>query len=287
MNIVMTQRSDLAEWPRCVAKLTLHARQRVLPLLALLLSTPIGWGQTVISPASPTAPQYLTPAAVPITLRNALVALGDRLEQPGKERFTVAGTYTDNKGSQGAKITWELPGKVRIDLTGAFSHSVLSDGATTATNTGAVSPSDDDLIESLGDDRAETLLYGAVGANFPWRFLGASFRTDDGTTKNYTGPFYDIHQTAAAARVRSDQAPRSKFFCFDSGTSLLAETRYEIERNGTQVNVATVYTGWSSASGQAVPGQIIRRENGAEVFRIQVSSGQVSSAANDGVFTHP
>jgi hypothetical protein len=264
----------------------LRAGHRLFPLV-LVLSAARCWSQTTAPAALPTAARYLTSAAMPITLRNPLIAIGDRLEKAGKERFTLAGSYMDSKGSQAIKITWELPGKARVDLTGASSHSILFDGATTATSAGSVVPSDDDLIESLGDDRAETLLYGATAPNFPWRFLGGWFRTDDGTTKNYTGPFYDIHQTASVAKVRSDQPRRNKFFCFDSHTSLLAQTRYEIERNGATVNVETVYTDWSSASSQAVPAQIVRRENGTEVFRVQISFGQVSPAANDGVFTRP
>jgi len=263
---------------------------KMAPLLILLMAG-MCWAQpqpVAPSTAPSTASQYLQLWAVPLTLRASLVAMGGRLQNPGQERYTLAGTYSDSKGSRGVKITWEIPGKVRIDLDGATPLSIVSDGTKTSANAGAATLlSNDDLIESLGDDRAETLLFGVNQSGFAWRFLGSWFRTDDGTTKNYTGPFYNIHQTNAPAKVRSDQAQRHKFFCFDSATALLAKTQYDIQRNGATVHVETVYTGWSTVSGQVVPGKIVRSENGANVITIQISSGQVSAAANDGSFVVP
>jgi len=259
-------------------------------LAAMWLAATTCWAQApppASSTAASTALQYLQPSAVPAPLRAPLVALGNRLQTPGEEKFTLTGTYTDGSGSQGIKITWQIPGQVRIDLTGATPLSISSDGATTASSAGAVTPANDDLIETLGDDRAEALLFGVSKPDFGWRFVGGWFRTDDGTTQNYTGPFYHIHQDNAAVKVRSDKAQRNKFFYFDSTTSLLAEVNYSVERNGAAVNARTLYSGWTTVAGQAVPGQIVHSENGVAVITIQISSGQASAAANDSLFTTP
>jgi len=222
-----------------------------------------------------------------MTLRGPLAALGDRLQAPGKERLTQVGTYTDGKGSQPIRFTWELPGNVRIDLTGPAAHSIVFNGGTPAATGGSPSSADDDLMESLADDRAETLLYGTHRAGFSIRFLGSRFRTDHGADKAYAGPYYDISQTFSPVPVRSDKAQRQKLYLFDSTTQLLVKTTYQILRDGKTIRVDTAYSGWSKAAGQAVPGQIIRSENGVQAFTIVVNSAQIAPAANDALFAHP
>jgi hypothetical protein len=266
--------------------LRIRFRLRLASMLSMLLTV----GFTVCSAQSPStgattgSAVYLTPSDVPSPLRRPLVVLGDRLQTPGKERLILNGTYADNNGNQNIRITWELPGKIRIDLTGTSTHTLIFDGTSATSN---ASSSDNDLLESLGDDRAETLLYEVYTSGFAWRFLGGWFRTDDGTTVNYTGPFYHIHQTGSNTRVRSDQAARHKFYCFDSNSALLTQVLYLVNNNGAPVHVQTGITGWSTVSGQAIPGQIVRSENGAVVWTIQIASGQVSATANDGLFSNP
>ena len=258
------------------------------PSLAGFLLVVIAAPSMAQTPALPAAPnQYLKPHAVPAILRGPLAALGDRLQNPGKERFTLAGTYTDGKGSQGLQLTWELPAKMRIDFIGGSPRSVVFDGTTTKANGAAPSSSDDDLIESLADDRTEALLYNLRQRGFSMRFLGNRFRTDKGANKNYTGPFYDIFQTFWTVAARSDKAPRQKLFLFDSNTGLLVQTTYKVVRAGATVTVETVYSGSSMVAGQAVPGQIVRLENSVNVFTIRITSAQMAATAADGLFTSP
>jgi hypothetical protein len=242
---------------------------------------------TATTPTTSTALHYLSPTAVPQPLRGPLAALGNRLQVPGLERLTEAGMYTDSNGSQSIQFTWELPGNVRIDFTGGTSHAVVFNGTSTTATAGTPSPSDDDLIESLADDRTEALLYGPGQSGFSMRFLGERFRTDKGTNKAYAGPFYDISQTFSTVAVRSDKAKRQKLYLFDSGTQLLTKTTYQIVRAGVNIKVDTAYSGWSTISGQAVPGQIVRSENGVSVFTILVKSAQVAPTAADSLFAHP
>jgi hypothetical protein len=231
--------------------------------------------------------QYLKLYLTRTELRHPLMALGNRLQVAGQERLTIGGTYSDSKGTQPIQIAWELPGKIRIDFKGSSSRTIVFDGTKTASTASVAS--DDDLLESLGDDRAERLLYNyALHQNmFAMRFLGGHFRTDFGKNPNYTGPFYDVPQSRATVPERSDKATREKLFLFDGGTGLLAETVYKVLRGVPVVHVETMYSSWSNVSGQAVPGQIVRRENGAVIFTIAVSGAAISATAADQLFALP
>lgn len=115
--------------------------------------------QVSIQPGKPASgTHYLTIFNVPPTLRSVLTALGPRLQTPGQERFTQAGTYTDGSESRTIQVTWQIPGNLRIDLTGTSTASVVFDGTTTTATAGAPTPAQNDLIESLADDRAEAVL---------------------------------------------------------------------------------------------------------------------------------
>jgi len=51
--------------------------------------------------------------------------------------------------------------------------------------------------------------------------------------------------------------------------------------------VSTEYSGWSVINGQAYPGAIVRKENGAAVFTFKISGAVVGPAPQDGIFTTP
>lgn len=244
----------------------------------------ISHGQTTItSLAALGMPVYLKPSTVPMTHRAPLSALGSRLQTPGNERFLLAGTYSDSNGSKGIRITWELPGKTRVDV---GSSSIVYDGTKVGGN-GTLTDQENDLMESLGDDRPETPLYGLKQLGFAERCLGGWYRTDNGTTQNYMGPFYTIYETVAPTFVRSDRSSRRKLWLFDSRTGLFLETRYDITRNGATINVSTRWSGWTKVNGNAVPAQIVRQENETTVFTVNISSGVTSASANDGIFVTP
>jgi hypothetical protein len=237
-------------------------------------------------PTRPPGPQYVTPYSVPNSLHDVVVAMGDRVQKPGQERLALTGTYTDSTGSHGIQITWELPNKTRIDITGGSPKSIVYDGQTTQSNAGSLSAADNDLLEGIADDRPETLLYGPKTSGLTMRLLGSRFRTDGGANKNYTGPYYDIFQSQAPVAGRTDSTRRTKLWYFDTLTGLLVKTEYTIQRNGTTVHVETAYT-WAKSGGQAVPGQIVRRENGVDVATVHVSTSQIVGAVTDGIFSKP
>jgi hypothetical protein len=257
-------------------------------LISLVLMMGLVYGQNQAPPVSPaSALEYLTESGVGVFWHDQLVALGDRLQKPGKERVILTGTYTDASGTQPIRLVWELPGKLRVDLMGATPLTLISAGAGVLRKGGNAAIADDDLLESLRDDRPEIALFGGGGGHASWRFLGARFRTDDGTTPNYTGPLFDIYQIVSAAKGRSDKAIRWKLFIFDSISKLLARTQYVVERSGQDVAVETDWSSWTSTGGDPMPGQIFRLENGKPVMTINITAGQTAPTANDTIFVQP
>jgi hypothetical protein len=260
-----------------------------LTVLCVVGMSPVSWSQQVAVGGLPvtsttSAPAYLATNSVSFFFRDPLKALGDRLQVPGKERLTASGTYSDKSGAQAIVVTWQLPGKLRIQFVGMTSRTLIFDGASTTANGGPTTSEDDDVLESLADDRTETLFWGQKLGS---RFLGSHFRTDDGKTKSYSGPYYDIHQLVYRVSCRSDKPIRTKLFYFDSTTELLVKSRYTEMRNGNEILVETAYSGWSQTASQSVPGQIVRRENGAVVFTIMIASAQIGPAVADSTFTQP
>src|SRR2546425_9640076 len=60
---------------------------------------------------------YLHPSSGDGRTRLLIEALGDRLQNPGKERAVVTGTLTSGSASSNVVLTWELPDKFRLEET--------------------------------------------------------------------------------------------------------------------------------------------------------------------------
>lgn len=180
-------------------------------------------------------------------------------------------------------MIWEVPGRLFLDRTGAGASSLLFDDITGVSNATALSSSDLGVLESLLDDSAETFLYGFTRGHAR-RFLGARFRTDNGKTPNYSGPWYDIYESVAPVQSLTGAPLRQKHFIFDSVSKLPVRTSYLVVQGGNKVQVSTEFGKWTVNAGQATPGQIIRKENGVAVFTFDVSGASVVPAVSDGIF---
>ena len=96
-----------------------HARRSVRSvvlwaMLASLVSTfpPDLAGQSAESGQA----EYLRRSRLRSRLREALTLFGDRLERPGKERLTLAGTLRlASPADLPFRAVWELPGRLRIE----------------------------------------------------------------------------------------------------------------------------------------------------------------------------
>ena len=80
---------------------------------------------------------------------------------------------------------------------------------------------------------------------------------------------------------------RQKYFCFDSRSKLPAQTAYVLRRSSGLSKITTEYSNWTVQNGQAVPGQIVRKEAGSVVFTFKTSAATIGPAVQDGIFTKP
>lgn len=217
-----------------------------------------------------------------------LKAMGDRLEKPGRERLSVTGTLTRVNDSQTQEVVavFEFPERLRLTLqTGHQTRMVTFDGEQVK----AVG----NPLDSVEQDLIETLVYGSPEHFFntqmqgqATRFLGSRFRLDDGSTDNYEGPYYDVYKVGEQIRVATEPTERLKLYYFNSETLLLERVSYEIDRNGSTVQVEERLGGWTKEQGQQVARRIERFENGQSVFVLTVRSAGLSRRAGDGVFTN-
>src|SRR5438128_10750148 len=68
---------------------------RVHIVLAIFLAQANGQTQPTTRPAPPSP--YIAHTSVPSNVREYLLALGDRIQEAGKERLTLAGSITDGQ----------------------------------------------------------------------------------------------------------------------------------------------------------------------------------------------
>ena len=231
---------------------------------------------------------YVHPGRLITPMRWQLDALGDRLEKPGRERVTLQGNVIFAGASQHLPITlvWELPGRLFIALQrGADQRTLTFDGEKVIGNRQIDSP-EHVLLETLFYDGAERFFTSQMGEATS-RHLGSNFRTDDGTTADYAGPFYDIYQLTDTLRTGSEVRRQSKLYLFNSQTKLLEYVRYTLMRDGQAVNVEVQMTDWRRVQGQQVPRRIKRLENGSSVFDLTITTVAHGPRLADEIFGTP
>ena len=193
-----------------------------LPVLrsALVLGLTLPWtlmGQsqstgTVATGAS--SHHYMDVQLVQPRVSKQLSLLGPRFDTPGHERLTLTGTLTTTAGTVPVVVTRQLDEAARIDIGGSASQSLIAAGLTgSVTTSAAMTLANSNLLETVEDDTPESFFYGFQdGAAI--RLLGYRFRTDDGKSPNYSGPYYDIYERRAtvAAASRPTFSPEALLF---------------------------------------------------------------------------
>jgi len=242
------------------------------------------------SPTTGTVPvHYLSAGALPGNTAQYFTALGPELNLAGSERIVLTGTLTDATGSSPITITRQLDQAIRIDIGGSSPQTLIAANLLgTVAATASLSSEGASLLETVLDDSPEGFLYGFLdGVSYRW--LGSQYRTDDGTTPNYTGPFYDVYVRASTPSFLPGASTRQKQTLLDDATSFYTSSRYTASNSGgSQTQVVVTYSNWTvNSSGQAVPGTITRTENGAQVFSIQITSKASAPQQQDGLFTIP
>ena len=224
----------------------------------------------------------ITPQQLSPQLRGYLQQLGDRLSSPGKARAVMTGTLT--RYANGApqkssvRVITEIQGKARIDDLTAGT-SIGSDGARLWAKSGSLSADETALLEVvLNDNMEHFLLWHALGGGS--RFFGARFRFDDGTTPNYSGPYYDVFFLPDS--VLGQNASRWSAYCVNSDLGLLERVQYRAA--GGAALIETVLTAWQMFQGVAFPTSVQHTSGGAPVFSMQFTSVTFSAAVADGTF---
>ncbi|MGA9768528.1 MAG: hypothetical protein WBV94_05775 [Blastocatellia bacterium] len=218
-------------------------------------------------------------------LREALIALGDRLEKPGKERLVLTGTLSRSSGTKSPfRLFLEYPGRLRFEEQNASQVRVeVFNGLNELTTGGAVSQQDEDLIETLVYDSVDNYFIGQMKARAT-RFLGTRFRLDDGEDAGYKGPFYDIYQVADQVQSGASARAQDKLYYFNSDSQLMERVRYQTE---SKTNVEIQFSDWTKVESQTLPSRILRLENEQVVLSFDFTSVLVMPRAQDGIFDRP
>lgn len=243
-----------------------------------------GFGQDSVDVGRPSANRVRAGVVWP-QLRPYLKALGDRLEQAGKERLTLSGTL-DRAGEQRIAFTGilEFPDRLRLMTPSGRQTRTLIHNRETARAAGTVlSNADRDLIESLVNDSAEHF-FKAQAEGAPTRHLGDRFRADDGAMGNYSGPYYDLFSLQDTVIIGSASRSQTKHYYFNSETRLLDRVTYEISRNSEIIAVETQLSDWRKVQEQQIAHRIVRLENGQPVISLTITAASVAAGLNDGLF---
>jgi hypothetical protein len=210
-------------------------------------------------------------------------AMGDRLSKPGTERSQLVGRLIQKGAVTPLRLTRDISGAYKLEEVNGRTIASF-DGSTNTTPTAGRKPEDDPLEETLTQDVPEVFLF-AVANQQAYRFLGGRYRTDDGTTKDYQGPWLDIYQLPVALENRPEKTRRLKLFFFDSTDYLLRRVAYDVPgAQGRVTQVEVFWEGWRNVAGQRFPSRISRRENGVEVWTFEILEAAAGPRINNEKF---
>lgn len=237
---------------------------------------------------TPAAPSYVRRISLWPELQHLLAPLGSRLTTPGMERLTLIGTLSRPNAAKNnlpSKLVLEFPNNLRLEeQDGAKLNVVLFNGQAITRPGDTAKSSDEADVESLVFDGVEHFFLSQMQGQAT-RFIGSRYRLDDGTAKNYTGPFYDIYEVSDQVTTGINQSrQQTKLYYFNSDTLLLEKVRYQTNRSGPVVNAEVQFSGWQKMNGQFLPGRITQLENGTTMLDFKVVSAALSPRANDGIF---
>ncbi|MDM7995527.1 MAG: hypothetical protein QUT30_07580 [Acidobacteriota bacterium] len=200
------------------------------------------------------------------------IALGQRLQRPGKERIIATGSLLyDADGPESAfpvEIVWQHPLKVRLTQDGS---SVVYDRSNPAREI-PESKRLSDTLQVLLEDMSEGFL--SLQSTGSSRRIGSGFRlrnSDPGDTGA------DIIQMTYP-NVFGGGEPVVKTYVFNSRTKLLGVVSY-ISKSGSAVDV--IIDDWRDIQGEKVPFLIERWEDGIRTMQLKLSSAAVTEGSND------
>ena len=140
---------------------------------------------------------------------------------------------------------------------------------------------DADEVESLLLDFPERLFVGQASGNQMLQ-LGSRFRTDDGSTPNYKGPYYDIYEMAESINISAnppaanERELTNKRYYINSDTHLIERIVYERRRGNRVTNVEIKLDDWRTVEKQQVPFSVTRLEEGKHALQFKVNTAALA-----------
>ncbi|MCU1340163.1 MAG: hypothetical protein JWO19_5744 [Bryobacterales bacterium] len=227
----------------------------------------------------------INPGDLPPALAGSLQQMGGRMMVTDKAQIVLVGTITDGNGSRSAQITVQAPGY--LSYREGQGRAVTFDGSKIQTKSGTPTSDDERTFDSLLADFPDSVfLQIATGGSL--RPVGSHFRTDDGKSKNYSGPYWTVFAFSPPDRpglVRGKALQQEVFIAIDEQTGLLSDVRRVVTSGPKQQNVTqTRFTNWNQQNGQWFPGTITRLENGNQVLSFQTQQAAIAPAADAATF---
>lgn len=263
-----------------------HFRYGRVPAILVVAAASLVCCAAVVAQSTPSDTEGRgTFEGLPRDLAAALQRSGARLVGTVKHHVAVSGTITDDRGPRAAQIGVQALGQ--LSYSEQQNRRLTFDGTAFRSRAGGVTAEDDRVFESLLSHFPDVIALQVVSGG-TLRRLGGHFRTDDGTTPNYAGPYWTIYAFSPAKRdglTRGKALQQDIFIAIDEKTGLLAEIRV-VSNFGRQEQTVTEtqLNKWFQQSGQWFPGQIVRLEGGKEVLRFDVEGAIVTDAVAPSAF---
>ena len=219
----------------------------------------------------------------------ALQRMGGRMMSASKANVAVTGTVTDANGSRPATITVQAPGYLRYQES-STSRVLTFNGSAFSNKSGKIDAADTPVIESLLTNFPDAVFLQLARKGL-LRRIGSGFRTDDGTTANYQGPWWTLYAFAPRAwpgLAIGQPLQQDMLVAIDQSNGLLSEVRVVHNFGQTSQHVTqTQYSGWFQQLGQWYPGKIVRLEDGQQVLSFQSSQASVGPQTAVSLLTQP
>jgi hypothetical protein len=219
-------------------------------------------------------------------MREALGAIGDRIEAPGKERLRVEAVLSRPELGAPTRVSvvTEWFDRLRVEMPNdpKGPRVIGFDGRRPWASDGVLDAQSRDLVYTLVFQSAEHFfaanMFGASTS-----VVGERYRLDDDQSEDYRGPTFDPYQRVTTERGTVELA---RIYAVNSDTNLV-ERVYEVrDERGERVTTEVTIT-WKEFGDQRVPVEIQRSDNGVIVFHLVIESVSVMPRADDGIFDAP
>ena len=226
----------------------------------------------------------IQPGDLPPHLERSLQFSGSRMMSADKAQISFTGAITDAQGTRNAQVTIQAPGY--LIYRESQGHAVGYDGTGLKGNSGALSQSDQAIMESILAQFPDMVcLQVATGGSY--RRVGSHFRANGTTGGTYTGPYWTLLAFSPSARTGLAQGAalqQQMFIAVDENTGFISEVRVTENQGSHQTVTQTQFSNWVQQADQWYPSNIVRLENGKQVLSFQMQAVTIGPAGPTAAF---